>query len=103
PAPPEGEITVVSRPEPQGYSLEQNYPNPFNPATTISYGLPAGGVVSIEVFNVAGEQIGGIDVGYREAGYHAVSWDARHLPSGVYFYRVRAGAFSQMKKMVLLK
>jgi hypothetical protein len=109
PAPPDGvvsgvpDVTGGSGTVPDGYSLDQNYPNPFNPVTTIRYGLPVDAVVKIDIFNVAGERIGLLDEGYHEAGSYSTSWNGSHLPSGVYFYRIRAGAFSEVKKMVLLK
>jgi hypothetical protein len=69
--------------------LFQNYPNPFNPATTIRFGLPQKGYVSLSVFNTLGQQVASLVEGDRGAGYHEVRLDGSGLASGVYFYRIR--------------
>ncbi len=83
--------------------LHQNYPNPFNPKTVISYQLPVSSSVQLHLFNVQGQLVETIYSGRQEAGNHKIEWTAGHLASGVYFYRLKAGNFTDMKKMVLLK
>jgi hypothetical protein len=78
-------------------------PNPFNPTTTISFSLPASGHVSIQVFDVSGRVVAELVNGVRSAGDHSITWNADGLASGIYFYRMRAGAFTQTRRMVLLK
>jgi hypothetical protein len=94
---------LVNNPAPLNYSLEQNYPNPFNPVTTISFGLPVKSYVEIVVYNSLGETVIQLVNEEKEAGMHHVELNATVLPSGVYFYQIRAGDFIQMKKMILLK
>jgi uncharacterized protein (DUF1501 family) len=88
---------------PDQYVLEQNYPNPFNPATTIQYNLPRPGAVMLDVFNSAGERVAVLDEGERAAGLHTVRFDAARLASGVYFYRLQAGGFSETKRALLVR
>jgi subtilisin-like proprotein convertase family protein len=88
---------------PARYSLGQNYPNPFNPTTTISYSLAAASDVSMRLYNSLGEEVATILQGYMSAGPHSVAVDAFNLPSGVYHYRLTAGAFSETRKMLLVR
>lgn len=88
---------------PEHFALSQNYPNPFNPATTITYTLPESGHVAITVFGINGRQIALIENGYRTAGSHSVTWDATGLASGVYLYRIQAGDYSAVRRMLLVK
>lgn len=88
---------------PEEFSLSQNYPNPFNPVTVINYGLKASGSVKISIFNAIGENIGVILNKVQNAGMHSVTWDATGYPSGVYFYKLEAGSFTEIKKMILAK
>ncbi|MFH1862326.1 MAG: T9SS type A sorting domain-containing protein, partial [bacterium] len=88
---------------PDQVTLSQNYPNPFNPLTTISYGLPQNGFVSIKVFDLLGREIGVLVDGYRSAGIHQVTWDASTLSSGVYFYILRVGESTTVHKCLLMK
>jgi hypothetical protein len=90
---------------PSEYILLQNYPHPFNPETKITYAIPAAGNISIKLYDIKGSEIGEIEQGFREAGYHAVSLNAQsyNLTSGVYIYKLKAGSFSSQKKLVLLK
>jgi len=95
-------------PLPTDISLEQNYPNPFNPTTEIAYALPDAREVNLNVFNLLGQNIRNLASGTQEAGYHKVIWDGKDntgltVPSGIYFYKLAAGSFSQSMKMVLLK
>ena len=88
---------------PVQFSLEQNYPNPFNPSTTIEYSLPKSGFVSLKVFNVLGKEVATLVDGQVEAGKHKVEFDASALNSGVYFYQIESGNYTETKKMILLK
>jgi hypothetical protein len=85
------------------FKLNQNYPNPFNPATTISYSLPSASNVKIVIYNTLGQSIKVLENGYRSAGNYSVNFNASDLPSGIYFYRLEAGLFSHVMKMMLLK
>jgi hypothetical protein len=88
---------------PTQFALQQNYPNPFNPTTTIDYTLPQTTVVTLRVFNVLGQEVKTLTNSVESAGVHSVQFDATNLTSGVYFYRLQAGSFSQVKRMLLLK
>ena len=88
---------------PKDFGLEQNYPNPFNPATTIRYDLPRGATVLLEVFNAAGQRVAVLVDDSMPAGVHQVSFDARSLASGAYFYRLQAGDFQETRKMILVR
>jgi hypothetical protein len=88
---------------PAGFALAQNYPNPFNPATTISFTLPTMERVKIEVFNTLGQTSARLLNEVLPAGRHSVQFIAGQLPSGVYFYRMQAGTFLDVKRMLLLK
>jgi hypothetical protein len=88
---------------PNMYVLEQNYPNPFNPSTTISFGIENKSNVNLTVINLIGEQVAVVLNEEMESGYHQVQFNATNLPSGVYFYQLKAGNFVETKKMVLLK
>jgi hypothetical protein len=85
------------------YSLNQNYPNPFNPSTEISYTLETASPVKLTVYNALGEEALCLVNGLQEAGSHAVSFNAKSLSSGLYFYTLKAGNFSASKKMILIK
>lgn len=88
---------------PVSYSLEQNYPNPFNPATTIRYSIPEENPVTIKVYNTLGEQVLTIVNEVQSAGVYQITFNPIGLASGVYFYRIEAGSFVQVKKMILNK
>lgn len=88
---------------PTVYDLGQNYPNPFNPSTEISFALPNAGPVKLVVYNVLGQEVETLVDGQMEAGNHTVTWKADTYSSGVYFYRLNAGQFSETKKMMLLR
>ena len=93
---------------PQTYSLSSNYPNPFNPETTISFSLPQASDVSLNVYNVKGQLVKTLINEQKELGNHSVIWagkdnNDRKVASGVYFYRINAGEFTDMKKMILIK
>jgi hypothetical protein len=88
---------------PTSYILKQNYPNPFNPTTHIKFGIPQAGDVLVEVYNLLGQKIVTLFDGYKSAGYHVVDFDASNLPTGIYFYRIKADKFQNVKKMMLVK
>jgi hypothetical protein len=88
---------------PKEYSLEQNYPNPFNPTTTISFSIPQKSFVSLKVFDVLGREVATLANEIQQAGNKSVEFNGEHQPSGVYFYRLQAGTFTETKKLILLK
>jgi hypothetical protein len=88
---------------PASYVLGQNYPNPFNPTTSITFGLPKDSEVTLEVFDSMGRVVATLAKGRYQAGLHTVTFDAKDLPSGVYLYRLKAGDFVSVKKLVLTK
>jgi hypothetical protein len=97
---------------PMEYRLEQNYPNPFNPSTIIKYQIPNTSLdfgnwnlsfVSLKVYDLLGREVVALVDEVRPPGEYAVQWDARCFPSGVYFYRLHAGSYSDTKKLLLLK
>ena len=85
------------------YSLNQNYPNPFNPSTTISFNLPLRSFVSLKVFDLIGREVATIVSEELQSGKYSRQWNALDLPSGIYFYRLQAGAFVETRKLILLK
>lgn len=88
---------------PNQYALLQNYPNPFNPSTTIRYELPANGFTVLKVYNILGQEVAQLVNETQNAGVYNVSFDASHLASGMYVYKLTVGDFVQIKKMMLLK
>jgi len=85
------------------FTLEQNYPNPFNPSTKIKYQIQVGGFVSLKVYDVLGKEVATLVNGEKSAGSYEIEFDASKLSSGVYFYNLRSGDFTQTNKMVLMK
>jgi len=85
------------------YTLDQNFPNPFNPTTNINFTLANSGNVKLTVFNVLGQEVATLLNGYKSAGSYTVDFNASTLSSGVYFYALTAGSFTDVKKMVLMK
>ncbi len=96
----EVEVTNVA---PTAFLLDQNYPNPFNPSTTIKFSLPQAEVVSLKIYNILGSEVATLLNGTVEAGSYDVNFDASNLSSGVYLYELRAGNFTQIMKMNLIK
>lgn len=88
---------------PTVYSLSQNYPNPFNPTTNIVYTLPKSGAVKVELFNALGQKVRTLVDEFKAAGKYTVTIQAETLPTGVYFYRIKAGDYKQVRKMLLMK
>ena len=88
---------------PQEYRLSQNYPNPFNPTTTIEYTLPKQSMVTITIYDAIGNEIERLYSGEKAPGTYSIQWNAANYASGIYFYKLSADAFVQVKKMLLLK
>ena len=88
---------------PKTYKLYNNYPNPFNPVSTIRYDLPHSADVKLIVFNTLGQEVATLINGHYQAGSYSVIWDGTNYPSGVYFYKIYAGNFTDTKKMLLVK
>jgi len=91
------------KPLPAGFSLSRNYPNPFNASTTIRYELPKATKVSVEIFDILGRKIETLIAERQSAGRHNILWQAGQRPSGIYFYKIQAGDFSEVRRCVLLK
>jgi hypothetical protein len=85
------------------FNLSQNFPNPFNPSTTFLFDLPNRLFVSLKICDVLGRDVSIIVSEELSAGKHSVQWNARDLPSGIYFYRMQAGSFTVTKKLLLLR
>ena len=94
----EDENSIVSN-----YHLAQNYPNPFNPITKIKYSIPKSELVQIKVYDILGKEVKKILNEYTQAGTYEIEFNARNLPSGVYFYKMISGSYSDTKKMILLR
>ncbi|MFA4921657.1 MAG: T9SS type A sorting domain-containing protein [Candidatus Neomarinimicrobiota bacterium] len=88
---------------PVKFLLMQNYPNPFNPTTTISFQTPQDGKVTLKVYDLLGRDVATIFEGAKPAGKYFFIFNAGHLPGGIYFYRIEAGNFRQIRKMTFLK
>jgi hypothetical protein len=101
-----GTVTSVkdlSENTPKEFNLYQNYPNPFNPATVISYSVAENSFISLNVYDVLGNEIIELVSEVKEPGTYSVSFDASALSSGIYFYRLKANGYSVTKKMILAK
>ncbi|MCF8262848.1 MAG: choice-of-anchor D domain-containing protein [Melioribacteraceae bacterium] len=94
---------VESETIPEQYALDQNYPNPFNPTTMIKFALPNNSSVRLSVYNLLGEEVKVLVNQELSGGYHSVEFSANDLPSGLYFYKLTAGNFVEIKKMMLMK
>jgi len=88
---------------PDKFSLSQNYPNPFNPVTKIEFTLPKQTAVIIKIFDVLGREIRTLVNDVKPAGYYSVDFNASELSSGVYYYKIEAGNFTDVKKMTIIK
>jgi hypothetical protein len=102
----EGGVTFIKGANlnlPNELTLYQNYPNPFNPSTVIQFALPEASDVIIELFNLLGQKVDTIVGGNFVAGVHKIRYDASHLAGGVYFYKIRAGKFTETHKMLLIR
>jgi hypothetical protein len=98
-------VSAVETPDdiPVAFRLDQNYPNPFNPKTNINYELQITNDVELSIYSVTGQKIATLVNESQRAGNHQVEWDATGFASGVYYYRIQAGEFVDVKKMVLLR
>jgi len=85
------------------YALNQNYPNPFNPSTVISYQMPENSFVTLKIYNAIGSEVATLVNENKTSGIHNVTFDAANLASGIYFYKLQAGNFTAIKKLMLLK
>ncbi|MDP3149392.1 MAG: T9SS type A sorting domain-containing protein [Ignavibacteria bacterium] len=95
------EVTVGQ--VPNDYSLNQNYPNPFNSSTTITYDIPKTSFVRISVYDILGKEIKLVVNAEKNPDHYEILFDAKELAGGIYYYSIKAGEFSQSKKMILLK
>lgn len=93
----------ISNEVPVNFTLHQNYPNPFNPTTTIKLDIPKSSEVNLIICDMLGRELYTITNQFLKAGSYSFTWDARNSSSGIYFYRLSAGAFTQTRKMVLIK
>ncbi len=107
-----GQINIEipkENPTPSNFSLSQNYPNPFNPSTTIDYQLPTAGFVTLKVYDLLGREVETLVNEYKQAGNYKAAFNAGHLErsremaSGIYFYRLQTGSYSETKKLILMK
>jgi len=85
------------------FSIKQNYPNPFNPKTTIEFSIPKTEFVNLKIFNLLGQEVNTLVSEKLTPGEYKYTWDASHLASGVYIYKLEAGNYSSTKKLILLK
>jgi len=104
----EWELVEVDRPEfetslPALTELYSNYPNPFNATTQFSYSLAEAGKVKLTIHNLRGQLVETIVDNHQEAGEHQVIWDASEYSSGVYFYKLTAGDYTEMRRMIMVK
>jgi predicted acyl esterase len=88
---------------PDGLTLFQNYPNPFNPTTTIQFALPKTSFVTLNIYNILGQLVNTLVNERRSSGSYKINFDASHYPSGIYFYKLSAGEFVQVRKMLLIR
>jgi hypothetical protein len=96
-------VAPIQKGIPKLFALHQNYPNPFNPVTKILYDLPKGTIVRLVVYDITGREVETLVNEYIAAGYHETEFDGTNLASGVYFYKLEAGSFTDQKKMIVLK
>jgi hypothetical protein len=96
-------IEPISGEIPQKFELYQNYPNPFNPVTTLKFQIPKSEFVKLVVFDVTGREAAKLVNEELKPGIYEIDWNAENFPSGVYFYSLTSGSFTQTKKLILLK
>lgn len=88
---------------PENFLLAPNYPNPFNPITTISYQLPKSAFVNLSIYNITGQLVETVVNDYKTPGFYTVEWNDREVGSGIYFYKITAGEFTDVRKCLLVK
>jgi len=100
-----GSVTSIEKPEKEisNYSIQQNYPNPFNPSTIIDYQIPKSGLVTLKVYDILGREIATLVNEEKPAGNYKIIFNGTNLTSGIYFYKIQAGNFSSIKKMILIR
>jgi hypothetical protein len=113
PPPPPGDQQIELKEIPNKFALEQNYPNPFNPTTNFRFRISdfsaeggsasGGGFVSLKVYDVLGQVVATLVNEVKQQGEYNVQWDASNFTSGIYFYKLSAGKFIDIKKMILLR
>lgn len=96
-------IQKLSNVIPDKFELKQNYPNPFNPVTNISFNITSTEFISLKVFDITGKETANLLNQNLQTGEYSVKWDASKFSSGIYFYKLTAGNFFEVKKMSLLK
>jgi len=96
-------VGTISTEIPKSFSMSQNYPNPFNPTTNIKFDIPKNSLVTIKIYDMLGKEVTTLVNENRLAGTHLATWNASSYPSGVYFYKIKAGDFSETKRMLLVK
>ena len=96
-------INPVAGTIPESFSLSQNYPNPFNPATKVKFDLPNAGFTKLFIYDILGREITALVNENLTAGTYEVEWNASAYPSGMYFYKLESGYFSEVRKMILVK
>jgi hypothetical protein len=93
----------VDKPIPNSFTLNQNYPNPFNPTTAINFTVAKSSHVTLKVYDLLGKEVAELVNSVKPAGEYNVEFNATTLPSGIYAYRLEAGSFVSVKKMILMK
>jgi hypothetical protein len=88
---------------PDKFILSQNFPNPFNPETNINFSIPVNAFVSLKVYDITGKEVASLISENMNAGTYSVVWNASEYTSGVYFYKIETGNFSDVKRMTLVK
>ncbi len=99
----DGTVAVRTQETPLTFLLEQNYPNPFNPTTSIKFQIPSSNHVTLKVFDMLGRKVATLVDEVKEAGEHAVVWDASAMASGVFYYQMRTGTYTKTRALTLLK
>jgi plastocyanin len=95
--------SVDEKTQPEKFQLNQNYPNPFNPTTSLQYAVSSRQFVTLKVYDLSGREVARLVNEEKPGGEYEVVFNGTNLPSGIYFYQLKAGEFSETKKMILLK
>ncbi len=85
------------------YELSQNYPNPFNPSTNINYSISENSMVTLKIYDIYGREVETLVNEPHGIGKYSASWEPKNMPSGVYYYQIRAGKFNEVRKMIYLR